>query len=263
MAAYPLPLCLLLCAAGFVRAEAEAPRRVVSLAPSITQTVIAVGATDRLVAVTPFCAAPASIPRIKGGIQPDAETVLGFAPDLVLLTSMTPEPTRRQLTRLGLRAETIDSGSLDDIRANVSRVAVLLGTFRPPPPATASSPATRSAALLFGAEGTFSAGCGTHAHEIMQQAGLRNIAADAAGPWPQLGEEFLLSADPDLLVVADYNGTSQSEVLKIMRNDPVRRHLRAVEEGRVVVFPAGAFTVPGPGALAAGEELRAQLGTNP
>jgi len=263
MTVHPLPFCLLLFAAGLVRAAADAPQRVVSLAPSITQIIAAIGATDRLVAVTPFCEAPVSLARIKGGIQPDPESVLTFAPDLVLLTSMTPESTRRQLIQLGLRVETIDSRSLEEIRTNINRVAALLGANQAPLAATAAPPAERSAALLFGAEGTFSAGRGTHADEIMQQAGLRNIAAEASGPWPQLGEEFLLSADPDLLVVADYNGTSKSEVLKIMRNDPVRRHLRAVEEGHVVVFPAGAFTVPGPGALAAGKELRAQLETNP
>ncbi len=238
---------------------AAPPERIVSLAPNLTQMVVALGGGGSLAAVTPFCQAPADVARLPGGIQPEAETVLGLGPDLVLATSMTPATTREQLARLGVRVEVLDADSLDGIRGTQQKLAGLLGVAAPVLPVTAKPVTGKSVALLFGADTGYSAGCGTHAHEILEAAGLRNIAADAGGPWPQLGEEFLLAADPDVIVIADYGGANRKEVLEILQRHPVRRHLAAVRSGRIVVFPAPAFSVPGPAALEAGEKLRAEV----
>ena len=240
-------------------ASAAPPERVVSLAPNLTQMVVALGGEDSLVAVTPFCEAAENIARLPGGIQPEAEAVLGLAPEVVLATSMTPAATREQLARLGLHVEVIDADSLGGIREAQHRLAGLLGVAAPTiPDATKSAPG-KSVALLFGADTGYSAGCGTHAHEILEAAGLRNIAAEAGGPWPQLGEEFLLAADPDVIIVADYGQADRESVLQTLRAHPVRQHLAAVRAGRVVVFPAPVFSVPGPAALEAGAALRAEV----
>ncbi len=235
------------------------PARVVSLAPNLTEIVTSLGGADRLLAVTPFCAAPDTMVRLPGGIQPEAETVLALTPDLILATSMTPAATRSQLQKLGLKVEVIDAHSLADIANATNRIASLLHlqeTVAYPPTV---SPRTRSAVLLFGAETGYSAGCGTHAHEILEAVGLENIAAETSGPWPQLGEEFLLSRDPDLIIVADYGSSAPQDILQTLRRHPVRRHLSAVRAGHVLVFPAGAFSIPGPAALRATDELRARL----
>lgn len=240
-------------------APAAPPARVVSLAPNLTEMVLHLGAGASLVAVTPFCDAPEKLPRIPGGMQPEAEAVLAFAPDLVLASAMTPASTLRQLARLGIRTEILAAGSLDGIREASKEMAAVLGVNASVASAPAAGPATRSAVLLFGADTGYSAGCGTHAHEILAAAGLRNIAAGASGPWPQLGEEFLLAADPDVIIVADYGGAKKEELLRFLRAHPLRKHLGAVRDGRVVVFPAPAFSIPGPAALAAGEKLRAEV----
>ncbi len=247
-----------LCLAA-VTALAEPPQRIVSLAPSLTAMVVAMGGADRLVAVTPFCEAADGTPRIAGGIQPEAEAVLGLDPELVLATSMTPVATREQLSRLGVRVEVIDARSLDGVRLAQEKLAALLAMATPPLPEESKPAPGKSVALLFGAETGYSAGSGTHAHEILESAGLRNIAADAGGPWPQLGEEYLLAADPDVLVVADYGAADRESVLRTLRAHPVRRHLAAVRAGRVVIFPAPVFSVPGPAALEAGKKLRAEV----
>lgn len=240
-------------------AAGDPPQRIVSLAPNLTQVVTDLGGAERLAAVTPFCEAPAEVMRLPGGIQPEAEVVLELAPDLVLATSLTPTPTRAQLTSLGVRVEVIDADSLDSIREAVVRIASLLGHAPPSSAIPAQRTADRSAVLLFGAETSYSTGCGTHAHEILEAAGLRNLAAGAGERWPQLGEEFLLAADPDVIVVADYGTADRDSVLASLRRHPVRRHLAAVREGRVVVFPAEAFSVPGPAALSASRILREEV----
>jgi iron complex transport system substrate-binding protein len=239
---------------------AEDPtRRVVSLAPSITQTVRHVGAEDRLVGVTSFCDASDEVVRVQGGILAEPEAVLGLAPNLVLCTTMTPAGTRKQMSDLGLRVEVIETPTLESIREATQRIAELLGVNAPSEQIQHLPANGPSAALLFGAETGYSAGCGSHAHAIMQAAGLRNIAAEASGPWPQLGEEFLLRKDPEVLVIADYDDSKREEILAKLRAHPTRRHLRAVQSGKVIVFPAGAFSVPGPEALAAAPKLRAAI----
>ena len=251
-------LFLVFCALPCVGAAAP-PERIVSLAPNLTQMVVALGGGGSLAAVTPFCQAPADVARLPGGIQPEAETVLALGPDLVLATSMTPAATREQLARLGVRVEVLEADSLDGIRGAQQKLAGLLGVVAPVLPVATRPVTGKSVALLFGADTGYSAGCGTHAHEILEAAGLRNIAAHTGGPWPQLGEEFLLAADPDVIVIADYGGAKRKEVLEILQRHPVRRHLAAVRSGRIVVFPAPAFSVPGPAALEAGEKLRAEV----
>ena len=245
--------------AAAVAARADPPARVVSLAPNLTDMVLHLGAGESLVAVTPFCAAPDDVPRVVGGMQPEAETILAIGPDLVLASSITPAPTLRQLRRLGIRTEVFATGSLEEIRTATARLAGIFGRDTPCEPAPDGIRPSRPAVLLFGADTAYSAGCGTHAHEILGAAGLQNIAAEASGPWPQLGEEFLLASDPDVIIVADYGGAKREAVLALLRGHPVRRHLRAVREDRVVVFPARAFSIPGPAALQAGQKLRDEV----
>lgn len=242
---------------GYGKPVPEPPRRIVSLAPNLTEMVTMLGAEDRLVAVTPFCRASPAIPRLPGGLLADPETILGFSPDLVLCTPMTPDGTRRQLASLGLHVEVVATPSLGAIRSETQRMAGLLGVKVPPMEVSPTAATGPTAVLLFGADTGYSAARGSHAHEILEAAGLRNIAADAATPWPQLGEEFLLEKDPEILVIADSGKSSREDVMATLRGHPLRSHLRAVRGGHVVILPAEAFTVPGPSALETASKLRA------
>jgi iron complex transport system substrate-binding protein len=249
---------LLLSAPGFAL-QAAPPGRVVSLAPNLTRMVVEAGASDRLVAVTPFCEAPDGVVRLPGGLQGEPEAVFALAPDLVLVSNLTPAATRASLERLGLRVEAADTSSLSSIRATMARVAALLGVAPPATTATETSEVRGSAVLLFGADTGYTAGRGTHADDILGEAGLRNIAAEAGGPWPQLDDEVLLASDPDFIIVADYQGGSREQAMAILGGSPVRRHLSAVRDGRVLVFPAEEFSVPGPQALRTAARLRAAI----
>ena len=250
-------LAVLSCVSG--PAHATPPARVVSLAPNLTAMVMELGAGASLAAVTPFCTAPDEMKRVPGGMQPEAEAVLALEPDLVLASSITPANTLRQLRSLGIRTEVFEATSLEQIRQSMGQLASLLEVSPPQIPATATSEEAKSAALLFGADTGYSAGCGTHAHEILQSAGLHNIAASVSGPWPQLSEEFLLAADPEIIIVADYGDAKKEKLLEFLRHHPLRKHLTAVRNGHVIVFPAQAFSIPGPAALEAGDKLRAEV----
>lgn len=245
---------------GASASHSAPPRRVVSLAPSLTAIVTTLGCQSQLAAVTRFCEAPPSIARIPGGMEPEAESVLALEPDLVLATPLTPPGTLQQLRHLGLRVEQFDPKSLEQIRDTMRKIAALLGTA---PAEDAHAPlaqaASGSAVLLFGADTGYSAGTGTHANDILSAAGLRNIAAQTGTPWPRLNEEFILAEDPDVVIVADYGSATKDDVLAQLLKHPVRRNLQAVKSGKVIVLPATAFSVPGPDALHAGESLRAEV----
>ena len=240
-------------------AHSTPPRRVVSLAPNLTAMVAELGSTESLAAVTPFCAAPENIRRMPGGMLPEAETILALEPDLVLATSITPASTLRQIRDLGIRTEVFETGSLEQIRQAMEKLAGIFQVTPPRTPGAVPVVTSKRAVLLFGAETGYSAGRGTHAHEILKSAGLGNIAAEVSGPWPQLSEEFLLAKDPEIIIVADYGDAKKEELLEFLRAHPLRKYLTAVREGRVIVFPAQAFSIPGPAALQAGDKLRTEV----
>lgn len=244
-----------------VAVAAEVPQRVVSLAPNLTGMVTALGAGNRLVGVTPFCQAPANIIRVTGGIQAEAETVLALAPDLVLVTPLTSMATRWQMAHLGLRVEVVDIQSLEDIRRAMLQLAHWLGVAEPALPRSHAYSSVGTGVLLFGADTGYSAGRGTHADEILREAGISNIAAELGTPWPMLNEEFILSREPDWILVADFGNASTEKVLTTLRTHPIRRYLRAVREGRVITVPASVFSVPGPAALEAAQSLHKAIST--
>src|SRR5438477_10174133 len=105
-------------------------RRIVTLAPSLSEIVLALGAGDRLVGVTRFDDDPrvAKLPRVGGYNDPEPETVLGLHPDLILAQ---PAPENRgpveTLARLGIPIEAFALGDLAEIEAAMEQIGALLG----------------------------------------------------------------------------------------------------------------------------------------
>src|SRR5438067_10525425 len=105
-------------------------RRVVTLAPSLSEIVLALGAGDRLVGVTRFDDDPraAKLPRVGGYNDPEPETVLGLHPDLVLAQ---PAPENRgpveTLARIGIPVEAFALGNLAEVENAMEQIGALLG----------------------------------------------------------------------------------------------------------------------------------------
>ena len=105
-------------------------RRIVTLAPSLSEIVLALGAGDRLVGVTRFDDDPrlADVPRVGGYNDPEPETVLGVHPDLVLAQ---PAPENRgpveTLARLGIPVEAFALGDMNEIEDAMEQIGALLG----------------------------------------------------------------------------------------------------------------------------------------
>jgi iron complex transport system substrate-binding protein len=193
------------------------PDRIVSLAPSITEIVYALGAGDRLVGVCGHCNHPAAarrLPRVGGFLSPSVEVVVAARPDLVLAV---PSPGNREavraLERTGLPVVVVADRTLADLWASIERIATVLGDPAAGPALVArvqaelaavqASVAQRARArvlLVVGHRPLIVAGAGTLQDELVAIAGGRNVAADAGTTWPQLSMEVVIARRPDVIL---------------------------------------------------------------
>ena len=233
-----------------------APRRIVSLLPSLTETVCALGACERLVGVDRYSNWPASVqtlPQVGGGLDPNIEAVVALKPDLVLIGTSSRAALR--LRALGLNVLALEPRT----RAELRRVTQRLGTALRLDGADAlarridDGVAAAAAALPVAARGQrvyyeitpapHAAGQGSFIHELLLALGLVNVIDDPAlGPFPRLNPELVVRADPDLIMI------SQQGAAQLARR-PGWAGLRALREGRVCEFNAAQRDIlvrPGP-----------------
>lgn len=193
------------------------PRRVVTLAPSITDVVVALGHAGRIVGVTRFDTAPevAALPRVGGFLDPSAEAVVALRPDLVLwLTDGGAFPPVRRIAELGVPVLAIPVVSVADVIAATRAVAAALGdpaagerlaaeleaAIRRARARSASLPRKR-VLLLVGREPLVVAGPGSYPDELLRILGAANVVGGTV-PWPVFPVEKAAAADPDVVIDA-------------------------------------------------------------
>ncbi len=226
---------------------AAPPRRIVSLLPSLTETVCELGACDRLVGLDRYSNWPArvmTLPRLGGLDDTLIERLFSLEPDLVLVSTSARAIDR--LEALGLKVMALQSQSLADVARTARIVALALGE---PPAADALiariEAGTRAAAARIppswhGARvyvevssGPFAAGEASFIGEVLARLGLGNIVPAALGPFPKLNPEYVVRAQPDLLIASQRN-------LDHMRERPGWQAIDALAAGRVCAFDESA-----------------------
>lgn len=215
-----------------------APRRVVSLAPSMTDIVIALGHADRLVGVTRYDTAPevARVARVGGFLDPSTEAVVALHPDLVLwLTDGSAHPAVRRIAELGIPVLAIPVVGVADVLASVRGVARALGDA----PAGERLAATleqaiarvraRAAALprprvlfVVGRDPLVAAGPGSYPDELLAMVGARN-AVQGTVAWPVFPVERAAGLDPELVIDAAVNEHAGSGRTALSAIPAVRR----------------------------------------
>jgi ABC-type Fe3+-hydroxamate transport system substrate-binding protein len=222
-----------------------APARIVSLNPTTTELLFALGAGDRLVGRTHWDVYPAAarvVPDLGPGIRPNVEAVLAARPQLVVLyASADNRPAAASLRAAGVRVVALRVDRFDDFaraartlgdaigerpRADtiVDSVARTLDRVRE---VTASAPRPRVLWPLL-ADPLYVIGGGSFMSDLIEVAGGRNVFADLAQPSPQVGREEVLRRDADGVIAAP---TAAAR----LRADPAWRGLTAVRAGRVFV----------------------------
>lgn len=199
------------------------PERIVSIGPSITEFLFALGAGPRVVGADDFSDEPAAAKTLEkvGGIKVNLEKVVALTPDLVLTVKFS-DGTIEKLAAAGLRVLVVDPQTTND----VARTAALLGRtvgaegdamardiqkkiddVRARAATAATKPRVYHEIDASDPTKIFTVGPGSYIDDLIRIAGGVNIAAKAATAYPQLSAEEILRADPEVIVLAggDYS----------------------------------------------------------
>ena len=227
---------------------ANAPQRIVSISPSATEMLFAIGAGDQVVAVDDQSNYPADAPRTKlSGYQPNVEAIAGYDPDLVV-ASGDPGDLVDGLGKLnvdvvlqeapknleGAYAEIVELGH---VTGHEKEAAAVVAGMRAKISQLVSQASGRTGLGVYHELGPdyYSAKSSTFIGSIYEELGAVNIA-DGAGKkapdYPQLSAEYIVEADPDLIILSDTKCCGQT-VEKVGRR-PGWQKIDAVEDGDVV-----------------------------
>jgi iron complex transport system substrate-binding protein len=235
--------------------------RIVSLAPSATETLVALGAAGRLVARTDFDADPAvaSLPSVGGGLDPSLETLVTLGPDLVIgWHTAGANPVRDRLRELGvpfLALRTTDTADifrsitvLGDVSGRAEHADSLLGAVRADLDGIRASVAGRArptAFFVLSDDPPMTVGPWTFHVQLIEVAGGRTAFPDVTGQPQYVSLEEVVRRQPEVVLVP--LGGGREERLRALRSRPGWRELRAWEAGRVVALPADTVHRMGPG----------------
>ena len=256
------------------------PRRIVSTAPSMTETLFALGLGDRVVAVSQYCHYPpeaAKRPKIGSYLRPNVEAIVGLRPDLVLLQAKTPDSVAGQLERMKLPILEVEHGDLERMYAGIREIAARCGVpergvkleseIRARLDAirrrTAGRP-RRSLVFIVGRspgrlDNLIAVGKGSYLNELIAIAGGVNALATTALPYPKLSLESMLGLNPDVLVdmgdMAETVGVTEEHkrhVVALWQRQPALK-------SRVFAVASDIFVVPGPRVAEAAEAFEQML----
>ncbi|MET3494642.1 ABC transporter substrate-binding protein [Variovorax boronicumulans] len=238
--------------------ELQAPaRRIVSLMPSLTETVCALDACDRLVGIDRHANWPASLkglPQVGGIDDANVERIVALKPDLVLLRprSRAAEP----LERLGLKVLALDAKTHADMRRVMETLARATGRAGAGEAFWKKIDARLNAArarvpldwqgrrVYFEVHGGMAAASeSSFIGETLARLGLANAVPGTLGPFPKMSPEFVVRADPDVLMVSALGEISA------MATRPGWSAMSAVRRGRICSFASARFDLmmrPGP-----------------
>jgi iron complex transport system substrate-binding protein len=231
---------------------ARPPRRIVSLSPSETETLFAVGAGEQVIAVDDESDHPAGVPRTDlSSYQPNVEAIAAYRPDLVVVPASVPPDVTDGLRRLGLTvlAEPAPEG-LDEAYQQIREIGRATGHAEAGRQVArrvrssverliAAAPDAGSLKVFHELDpDLYSAGSGTFIGRIYERLGLHNVADPAArragSAYPQLSSEAVVAADPDLVVLADSECCGQTPA-KVARR-PGWDAVSAVRQGAIVAI---------------------------
>jgi len=224
------------------------PARIVSLSPTATETLFAIGAGAQVVAVDDQSDYPKNAPRTTlSGFTPNVESIAGYRPDLVVI-SFDPKGLSEALGKLGIPVVHQDAaatlkGAYQQIRqlgkltghtpqadGLVTRMKQRIGSI-----VAKTRTKTTGSTVYHELDPTlFSLTSNTFVGRIYEMFGLRNVADEAKGgtDYPQLSAEYVVSANPDLIVLADTVCCAQTA--QTVASRPGWSRVAAVRSGSIV-----------------------------
>ena len=238
---------------------AKTPKRVVSLAPSITEILFAIGAGDSVVGVTEFCDYPpeAMTRTVVGDSRPNLEGVLALEPDLVLAMEVIRDDVLKTLQQLKIPLFILEAKSLEHVYSHIQTLGRMLGRV---PEAntlahnmrqeiqgiaeqTRSLPKPRVLYVVY-PQPFITVGEGSFIHQLLELAGGDNVAKDAGNAYPRLSMEVVLQKDPEIILFPTMEGknTPETDLAQWKRWTT----MSAVKHERLHLVPWGLISRPGP-----------------
>lgn len=259
--------------AGHAVQLAAPARRVVSLVPSVTETLIALGAGDRIVGRTEYDhdSSLAAVPLIGRGLSPSVEAIIALRPDLVVVWASDKRgDLRGQLDNAGIATIALSVQDTSDVFRVVRLMGTALGrqaagdtllaSLRASLKETASIAAQRSRRRVFYVvynDPPMTAGPGTFIDQLLDIAGADNVFRDATSNWPTVSLEEVVRRDPDIVVLPV--GEMSAQIGERLRSTAGWRDLRAVKNGCLALVDADLVNRPGTNVAIAARRLEVLL----
>jgi iron complex transport system substrate-binding protein len=251
------------------------PERILPLAPSNTEIVYALGLGDKVVARTNFDDFPSQVtqkPSVGGYTNPNLETLVSLAPDLILTTAVHQREITPKLEAMGYTVVGLDPKTIDDVLVSINLVGEITGETQAASELTAAlqkriDAVTERTGKLTAAQRpkTFyivwpdplmSAGTGTFQADLIQKAGGTNIAQSLDG-WKQISPEDVVSSNPEIMVAGSMaNAHTNFDFLK---SRPEFAGTDARRAGKVYEVDGNLISRPGPRLVDALEEFARTL----
>ena len=243
---------------GRVVSLPQPPQRIVTLLPSLTESVCELDQCHRLVGVDRYSNWPESVnrlPKLGGGIDPSIEAIVAAKPDLVLL-AMSSRASER-LEALGLKVVVLEPKTHADVRRVLGVVGQVLGVPKAEgadrlwrvidagvqAAAQSLPPKARNTRVYFEvSRGPYAASEASFIGESLTRLGARNVVPASLGPFPRLNPEYVVRANPDVIMIGNRS-------MQAMVPYPGWASMRAIRENRLCVFGPGDSDVvvrPGP-----------------
>ena len=237
--------------------SARKGERIVSLVPSVTETIYLLGAEDQLVGVSDI---DSSFGKVVVGsmIKPDYEKLLSVKPTLVILTMPMQRKVKEELDKMGIRTMEVNPESIDQIFESIIRMGRITGRERRAE-FVVDSLKRELERVLSGKkyhyntfvelwlDPIYTAGDSTFINDMISRIGLRNVFSDRAGYF-QVQQEEVISRNPQLIIISH-------EKVKPPQVREFWEGVDAVRHGRVIYVSPDLFNRPGPGFVRALEEL--------
>jgi len=251
-------------AADVAESAGKKPQRIVSLAPSITEVLFALGLDEEIAGVTDFCDFPEQAlakPRVGGFKGKSLEAIVGLDPDLVIGTKDGNEAYLFPvLDRMGIQTLAVQPSSLTGVIESVRKIGRATGRkdradrlarelhlrMMEVHAAVKQRPRVR-VMVVYGRAPLVLAGPGTFADDMIFWAGGENVAADAINPYPRFSMESVLARKPEVII----EGAMGSERAESLSREAVEfwsrwESLPAVRDNRVAVIDQDLIARPGP-----------------
>ncbi|MFM1918635.1 MAG: hypothetical protein RLZZ303_269, partial [Candidatus Hydrogenedentota bacterium] len=251
-------------------ATPDAPaRRIVSLVPSFTETLFALGAGDRVVGVSAYCNYPEAaraLPKAGGYHDPNYEAIIALKPDLVLLSAFREE-TAERLARFGISTRGFPHGTLEEVLGSIEALGVLTGESNAAErimgeisdrigsarAATQGRPRER-VLLVVGRDLSdtamreiYAAGPQGFLNDLLTAAGADNALKDSLAEYPILTAEGIVALNPDrVFEIVDGPKLSPEAMEASLAAWSKLPHRDLHGEGRVHLFTGDYMNIPGP-----------------